>query len=154
MCHWWLCILLPQAIYGSSSYPSYILEMQDGYRTAATTTIITSKRRSIMVSNCCNTAAWLNTRHQPAVSDCLVVNIVVNGTETDNYQSLRRTNNFEIIESKLFMGFMTVFLTNILRLLEKIKTKLHTIYTGVFLVTISPAVKTFSQLQHEWLSIM
>lgn len=139
MCHWWLCILLPQAIYGSSSYPSYILEMQDGVRATTTTT---SKKRSIMVSNCCNTAAWLNTRHQPAESDCLVVNIVVNGTETDNYRSLRRTNNFEIIESKLFMGFMTVFLTNILRLLEKMKTHVYTIYTGVFLVTISPAVKS------------
>lgn len=148
MRHWWLCILLQQAIYGSSSYTRYILEKQDGVR--ATTT---SKRLSIMVSNCCNTAAWLNTRHQPAESDCLVVNMVVNGTETDNYQSLRRTNNFEIIESKLFMGFMTVFLTNILRLLKKIETQVYTIYTGIILVMISPAVKTFSQFQQKWHSL-
>lgn len=53
-----------------------------------------------MVSNCGSTAARLNSRQEAAEFDCLVVNIVANVTETDDYPSLRHTNSSQIIESK------------------------------------------------------
>lgn len=53
-----------------------------------------------MVSNCVNTAAWLNTRQESTHFDCLVVNIVFTVTGTDDYPSLRHSNSSQIIESK------------------------------------------------------
>lgn len=53
-----------------------------------------------MVSNCGNTAAWLNTRQESTQFDCLVVNIVFTVTGTDDYPSPRHTNSSQIIESK------------------------------------------------------